>query len=114
MIDDDSHLYKHLAQEGHDKRWVHTAESSDGADGQLSDLKHLVIKGHKQRLQVLGLGEVGIEALIQGGQDAVANVRICRRMGCLDHFFCFKWHITQFSFTVTSLTKAASFFHLGL
>lgn len=81
MIDDDSHLYKHLAQEGHDKRWVHTAESSDGADCQLSDLKHLVVKCHKQRLQVLGLGEVGVKALIEGRQDAVANVRICRKMG---------------------------------
>lgn len=71
------HLNKHLAQEGHDKRRVHAAESADGADGQLSDLKHLVVQRHKQRLQVLGLGEVGVESLIEGGQDAVANVRIC-------------------------------------
>lgn len=50
------HLNEHLAQEGHDKRRVHAAEPSDGADGQLSDLKHLVVQRHKQRLQVLSLG----------------------------------------------------------
>lgn len=87
MIDDDSHLNQHLAQEGHDKRWVHAAEPSDGADGQLSDLKHLVVERHKQCLQVLGLREVGVKALIEGGQDAVANVRICRKMGCRLHHF---------------------------
>lgn len=86
MICDNTYLNKHLAQEGHDKRWVHAAESSDGADGQLSDLKHLVVKGHEQRLQVLGLGEVGVETLVQGGQDAVANVWICREIECsVDH-----------------------------
>lgn len=105
------HLNKHLAQEGHDKRRVHAAESADGADGQLSDLKHLVVQRHKQRLQVLGLGEVGVESLIEGGQDAVANVRICgKKTRCrLDHS-----QLQMSHFTVSSLTKAASFFHLGL
>lgn len=81
------HLNKHLAKEGHDKSWVHAAESSDGTDGQLSDLKHLIVKCHKQCLQVLGLCKVGVEALIKGGQDTVADVWICRRMRCrLNHF----------------------------
>lgn len=78
--DDNTDLNKHLAQEGHDKGRVHAAESSDGADGQLSDLKHLVIQRHEQRLQVLGLGQVGVETLVEGGQDAVANVRICKNI----------------------------------
>lgn len=114
MIDNESHLYKHLAQEGHDERWVHTAESSDGADGQLSDLKHLVVECHKQRLQVLGLGEVSVEALIEGGQDAVANVRICRQMRCRsDHFLALNSTSRYVASQLSSLTKAASLCHLG-
>lgn len=109
------YLNKHLAQEGHDKRRVHAAESANGADGQLSDLKHLVVKRHKQRLQVLGLGEVGVETLIEGGQDAVANVRVCgktrRRVGS---FTASNATSQKFFFTVSGLTKAASFFHLDL
>jgi len=74
-----AHLDQHLAQEGHDEGGVHAAEASDGADGQLPDLKHLVVQRHEQRLQVLRLRQVGVEALIQRRQHAVADVRVCQR-----------------------------------
>lgn len=72
------YLDEHLAQERHDEGRVHAAEPAHRADGQLPDLKHLVIQGHKQGLQVLCLGQVRIKALIQGCQDTVADVRVCR------------------------------------
>ncbi|TNN42340.1 hypothetical protein EYF80_047481 [Liparis tanakae] len=52
-----SYLDEHLAEEGHDEGGVHAAEAPDGADGQLSDLEHLVVQRHEQRLQVLRLGQ---------------------------------------------------------
>lgn len=76
-----SYLDEHLAQEGHDKGRVHAAEASDCADGQLSDLKHLIVQSNKQRLQVLSLGEVGVETLIKRCQHTVSNVWICKRTG---------------------------------
>lgn len=59
------YLNEHLAQEGHDKGGVHATEASDRTDGQLPDLKHFIVQRHKQRLQVLGLGEVSVEALVE-------------------------------------------------
>lgn len=44
------YLDEHLAQERHDEGWVHAAESAHSADGQLPDLKDLVIQSHKQSL----------------------------------------------------------------
>ena len=69
------HLDEHLAQEGHDKGWVHAAEPAHSADGQLPDLKHLVIQSHEQGLQVLRLGQVCIKALIQGRTASSSHSR---------------------------------------
>lgn len=59
------YLDEHFPQKGHDVRRVHAAQSSNRADGELSDLKDLVVQRHKQRLQVLSLGQVSIEAFIK-------------------------------------------------
>lgn len=72
------HLDEHLTQEGHDEGWVHAAEPAHSADGQLPDLKHLVIQSHEQGLQVLRLGQVCVKALVQGCQDTVADVGVCK------------------------------------
>lgn len=81
------YLDKHLAQERHDEGWVHATEPAHGADGQLPDLKHLVVQGHKQGLQILCLGQVCIKALIQGCQDTVADVRVCKSNYAFERLF---------------------------
>lgn len=75
------YLDEHLAQKGHDKSRVHAAESSDGADGQLSNLKHFIVQCNKQRLQIFSLGEVSVKALIEGRQHTVSDVGIYRETG---------------------------------
>lgn len=44
------YLDEHFSQEGHDICRIHAAESSNCADGQLSDLKNLIIQCDKQCL----------------------------------------------------------------
>lgn len=44
------YLDEHFSQKRHDICRVHAAESSDRADGQLSDLENLIIQRNKQRL----------------------------------------------------------------
>lgn len=73
------YLNEHLAQEGHYKRRVHAAETADGADGQFTNLEHFIVQCHKQSLKVLCLCQVGIEPLVQRGQHAVTDIRICNR-----------------------------------
>lgn len=65
------HLDEHLRRKGMTKA-VHAAEPAHSADGQLPDLKHLVIQSHEQGLQAR-LGQVCIKA-VQGRQDTVADV----------------------------------------
>lgn len=82
------YLDEHFPQEGHDIRGIHAAESSDCADGQLSDLKNLIIQCDKQRLEVLSLGQVSVEALVKGGQNTVPDVWICGRKEVRTFFTC--------------------------
>ena len=76
-----SYLDEHLAKEGHNKGGVHAAEASNCADGELPDLKHLIVQCDKQSLQIFSLGEVGVKTLIKGGQHAVSDIGICREQG---------------------------------
>lgn len=104
-----SYLNEHLAQEGHDKGGVHAAEAPDGADGQLSDLKHLVVQRHKQRLQVLGLGQVSVKAFIKRCQHAVSNVWIYRRSQMLKlcHYSCNIHHYSHHSYQQLCLLSSS-------
>ena len=45
--------------------WVEDGETPDDAHGQLTDLEDLVVEGHKEGGQVLSLGQVIVEAVVQ-------------------------------------------------
>lgn len=59
------YLDQHLPEKGHDEGRVHAAEAPYCADGKLSDFKHFVVQRNKQSLQILRLGEVCVEALVE-------------------------------------------------
>ena len=60
----------------HDVSWVKNTQPADDADGCFSDLKLLVVHRCKQGHEILSLGQMRIEFIVQRRQDAVADIGI--------------------------------------
>ena len=58
-------LDERLSERGHDVGRVEDGEPADDAHGQLPYLEDLVVEGHEEGRQVLGLGQVVVEAIVQ-------------------------------------------------
>ena len=71
-----TNLNKHFPKERHYVGGVERTQPANDADGQLSDLKHLIIQCNKQRRKVLRLRKVRVKLLVQRDKNAETNFRL--------------------------------------
>ena len=72
-------LHQRLSQRRHDVGRIQDRQSSDDAHRQLPDFELLIVHGDEQGGQVLGLGQVIVETLVQTFHHAEAHVRVLNK-----------------------------------
>ncbi len=69
-------LNQRLAQARHDVRRVENRQAAQCADGQLANLKVLVVERDKERAEILRLGQVVVEAVVERLQHRQTHIGV--------------------------------------
>jgi len=76
MLQLDEQLNQRLAQARHDVRRIENRQAAQRADGQLADLKVLVVERDKERAEILRLGQVVVEAVVERLQHRQTHIGV--------------------------------------
>jgi hypothetical protein len=79
MLQLDEQLNQRLAQARHDVRRIENRQAAQRADGQLADLKVLVVERDKERAEILRLGQVVVEAVVERLQHRQTHIGVAVR-----------------------------------